>query len=111
MPTGAKTFSEAIRMAVEVFHTLKGILNGKGYATSVGDEGGFAPNLKSNEEACEMIIEAIKKAGYEPGKDIAIALDPATSELYDPKTKNMYLNGQQKKSLLLNKWLNIGQNG
>lgn len=99
MPIGAKTFSEAIRMAVEVFHTLKGILNGKGYATSVGDEGGFAPNLKSNEEACEMIIEAIKKAGYEPGKDIAIALDPATSELYDPKTKKYVLKWSTKEEL------------
>ncbi|UPA12017.1 phosphopyruvate hydratase [Borrelia venezuelensis] len=99
MPIRAKTFSDAIRMSAEVFHTLKGILSKKGYATAVGDEGGFAPNLKSNEEACEVIIEAIQSAGYIPGTDIAIALDPATSELYDPKTKKYVLRWSTKEEL------------
>ncbi len=82
MPAGAETFKEALRMGAEVFHTLKGVLKGKGLNTSVGDEGGFAPNLKSNVEAIEVILEAIKKAGYEAGKDIWLALDPAASEFY-----------------------------
>ncbi|WP_025406434.1 phosphopyruvate hydratase [Borrelia hermsii] len=99
MPIGAKTFNDAIRMSAEVFHTLKGILSKRGYATSVGDEGGFAPNLKSNEEACEVIMEAIKSAGYTPGTDIAIALDPATSELYDPETKKYVLRWSTKEEL------------
>ncbi|UPA17834.1 phosphopyruvate hydratase [Borrelia puertoricensis] len=102
MPIGAKTFSDAIRMSAEVFHTLKSILSKKGYATAVGDEGGFAPNLKSNEEACEVIIEAIQSAGYTPGTDIAIALDPATSELYDPKTKKYVLRWSTKEELTSN---------
>jgi len=79
MPIGAPTFAEALRYGAETFHMLAKILAKKGYATSVGDEGGFAPNLKSNEEACEVIVEAIQAAGYRPGKDIAIALDPAAS--------------------------------
>jgi len=87
MPVGAKDFPNALRMGAEVFHTLKSVLAKKGYATSVGDEGGFAPLLKSNEEAVEVILEAIKKAGYEPGEDIAIALDPASSEMFNAKTK------------------------
>jgi len=87
MPIGAKDFPNALRMGAEVFHTLKKVLAGKGYATSVGDEGGFAPMLKSNEEALEVIMDAIKKAGYKAGKDIAIALDPAASEMYNAKTK------------------------
>ncbi len=82
MPVGATSFKEALRMGAEVFHNLKTILHSKGYATSVGDEGGFAPNLKSNEEAVEVILEAIKAAGYEAGKDISIALDPASSEFF-----------------------------
>ncbi|OHB44850.1 MAG: phosphopyruvate hydratase [Planctomycetes bacterium GWC2_49_10] len=82
MPVGAKTFSDALRMGTEVFHSLKKVLSSKGYATSVGDEGGFAPNLKSNVEAVELILEAIEKAGYKPGKDAMIALDPAASEFY-----------------------------
>ena len=89
MPLGAKCFSEALRMGAETFHTLKKVLAKKGYNTAVGDEGGFAPDLKSNEEACEVIIEAIEGAGYTPGKQIAIALDPASSELYD-KAKEGY---------------------
>ncbi|MHC4687633.1 MAG: phosphopyruvate hydratase, partial [Planctomycetota bacterium] len=87
MPIGAKDFPEALRMGAEVFHTLKAVLANKGYATSVGDEGGFAPMLKSNEEALEVIMDAIKKAGYKAGKEIAIALDPAASEMFDKKTK------------------------
>ena len=82
MPVGAPTFSEALRYGAEVFHNLKKVLKGKGLSTAVGDEGGFAPNLKSNEEAVETILEAIGNAGYEAGKDILIALDPASSEFY-----------------------------
>lgn len=87
MPVGAPKFSEALRMGAEVFHNLKSVLKKKGYNTAVGDEGGFAPNLKSNEEAIEVILEAIEKAGYKPGDEIAIALDPAASEFYDEKKK------------------------
>jgi enolase len=83
VPVGAGTFSEALRTGAEIFHTLKSVLKKKGYATSVGDEGGFAPNLKSNEEAIETIIEAIAQAGYEAGGDVLLALDPASSEFYD----------------------------
>jgi enolase len=82
MPIGAASFREALRMGSEVFHHLKKILHAKGHSTAVGDEGGFAPNLQSNEEAVEVILEAIKAAGYEAGKDIYIALDPASSEFY-----------------------------
>jgi enolase len=89
MPVGAPRFSEALRMGTEVFHTLKDVLKKRGYGTAVGDEGGFAPNLKSNVEAIEVILEAIEKAGYKPGKDIAIALDPATNEMY-LKDKKVY---------------------
>ena len=88
MPVGAKDFPQALQMGAEVFHTLKGVLSKKGYSTSVGDEGGFAPMLKTNEEALQVVMDAIKKAGYKPGKQIAIALDPASSEMYDPKTKS-----------------------
>lgn len=87
MPIGATNFPEALRMGAEVFHTLKGVLKKKGYNTSVGDEGGFAPSLKSNEEALEVILDAIKKAGYKAGKQIAIALDPASTEMWDDATK------------------------
>src|ERR1700678_1661436 len=80
-PFGAAKFSEALRMGVEVFHTLKGVLKKKGYSTSVGDEGGFAPSLKSSVEAVEVILEAIELAGFKPGEEIALALDPASSEL------------------------------
>ncbi|MCS7023940.1 MAG: phosphopyruvate hydratase [Bryobacteraceae bacterium] len=86
-PHGAATFSEALRMGAEVFHTLKGVLKKRGYSTAVGDEGGFAPNLKSNEEALEVVMEAIVKAGYKPGEQISLALDPAASEFYDPEKK------------------------
>jgi enolase len=87
MPKGAASFSEAIRMGAETFHALKGVLKEMKLSTAVGDEGGFAPNLKSNEQALEVIITAIKKAGYKPGKDIVIALDPASSEFYDAAKK------------------------
>jgi enolase len=98
MPAGAGSFKEALRMGAEIFHALKSVLKGKGYNTSVGDEGGFAPNLTSNEEALEVIMEAIVKAGYKPGKDVLLALDVASSELYDKK-KNVYTleNEKQKK--------------
>ncbi|NRV13348.1 enolase [Clostridium beijerinckii] len=82
MPSGATTFSEALRMCAEVYHTLKKILNDKGYSTGIGDEGGFAPNLKSNQEALDVIIEAIGKAGYKAGEEIFIAIDAASSEYY-----------------------------
>ena len=88
MPIGAKSFDAALQMGAEVFHTLKSVLGKKGYATSVGDEGGFAPHLGSNEEALEVIMDAIKKAGYKPGKDVAIALDPAATEMFDSKAKS-----------------------
>jgi enolase len=83
VPAGAPSFAEALRWGAEVFHTLKGVLKKRGYSTSVGDEGGFAPSLKSNDEAIEAILEAINAAGYTPGEQIAIALDPASSEFYD----------------------------
>ncbi|MDR2813634.1 MAG: phosphopyruvate hydratase [Prevotellaceae bacterium] len=82
MPTGADSFAEALRMGAEVFHALKAVLKKQGYSTNVGDEGGFAPNLKSNEEGITVILEAIEKAGYKPGSDVFIALDPASSEYY-----------------------------
>jgi enolase len=83
MPVGANNFREALRMSAEIFHFLKGVLKKKGYSTSVGDEGGFAPNLKSNEEALQVIVEAIKGAGYKPGGEVFIALDPASSEFFE----------------------------
>jgi enolase len=86
VPVGAPTFREALRTGAEIFHSLKGVLKKKGYATSVGDEGGFAPNLKSNEEAVETILEAIASAGYKAGDDCLLALDPAASEFYDGKS-------------------------
>ena len=95
MPAGAPSFAEALRMGVETFHTLKGVLKKAGHLTSVGDEGGFAPNLRSNEEAMESLLEAITKAGYAPGKDIFIALDVAASELYDAN-KKMYVLAAEK---------------
>jgi enolase len=87
MPLGASSFREALRWGVEVFHNLKAVLKKNGYSTAVGDEGGFAPNLKSNEEALERVLEAITAAGYNPGEQIAIALDPAASEFYDRAAK------------------------
>ena len=87
MPVGAESFKEGLRMGVETFHALKGVLKKAGYSTSVGDEGGFAPNLQSNEEALKLIVKAIRKAGYKPGSQIAIAIDAAASEFYDKKKK------------------------
>ena len=98
MPVGAPNFAEALRYGAETFHALKKILASKGYATSVGDEGGFAPNLKSNEEACEVIVEAIETAGYKPGKDVSIALDPAASSFYEDGIYNLAKSGQGKKT-------------
>ncbi|RMG38014.1 MAG: phosphopyruvate hydratase, partial [Methanobacteriota archaeon] len=96
MPVNAPSFREAIRMGAEVFHSLKKVLNSKGYNTAVGDEGGFAPDLKSNEEAVEVILEAIEKAGYKPGEDIYIALDPASSEFYNAEKKVYELKSENK---------------
>ena len=97
MPVGALSFSEALRWGVETFHTLKGVLKKKGYNTAVGDEGGFAPSLKSNTEAIDLVLEAITKAGYKPGAQIAIALDPAASDFYD-KDKKKYVFKKSDKS-------------
>jgi enolase len=98
MPIGAPTFSEALRWGAEIFHTLKNILHEKKYVTSVGDEGGFAPNLKSNEEAVELIVAAIERAGYKPGKDVAIALDPASSSFFENGAYVLSKSGQGKKN-------------
>eukprot|EP00389_Voromonas_pontica_P000867 GDKH01001287.1.p1 GENE.GDKH01001287.1~~GDKH01001287.1.p1 ORF type:complete len:284 (-),score=45.66 GDKH01001287.1:67-918(-) len=87
MPVGASSFSEGLKMGVEIFHHLKEVLKAKGYSTNVGDEGGFAPNLKSNEEAIETVLKAIEKAGYKPGDDVYIAMDAASSEFYNAKEK------------------------
>jgi len=97
MPYGAEKFSEALRWGAEIFHTLKGVLKKRGYSTSVGDEGGFAPNLKSNVEALEVVLEAIALAGYTPGEQVGIALDPAASEFYDAK-KGKYVFKKSDKS-------------
>ncbi|NMM65264.1 phosphopyruvate hydratase [Clostridium sp. P21] len=94
MPVGAPCFSEALRMSAEVYHSLKSLLKSKGYDTGVGDEGGFAPNLKSNEEAIQVIVEAIQKAGYTPGKEMFIALDPASSEIYENGKYNLAGEGK-----------------
>ena len=95
-PVGASKFSEALRMGAETFHTLKSVLKKRGYSTAVGDEGGFAPNLRSNEEALEVLMEAIDQAGYRAGEEIAIALDPATSEFYDTSTKKYVFKKSDK---------------
>ena len=97
VPYGAPCFAEALRMGAEVFHNLKSVLKKKGYSTAVGDEGGFAPNLKSNDEALEVILEAISKAGYKPGVDIGLALDPAASEFFDAD-KGKYIFKKSDKS-------------
>ncbi|MBQ8151234.1 MAG: phosphopyruvate hydratase [Firmicutes bacterium] len=94
MPVGAETFREALRMGAEVFHNLKSVLKGKGLNTAVGDEGGFAPNLATNEEAIQVIIEAIEKAGYKPGEDVKIAMDVAASEFYDAEENVYKLTGE-----------------
>jgi enolase len=109
-PLGAPTFAEALRTGAEVFHTLKGVLKKKGYNTAVGDEGGFAPNLKTNVEAIEVILEAITKAGYKPGEQVYIALDPAASEFYDT-TKKKYVfhksdNSEKSSEEMVKYWEN-----
>ncbi|MCI0493914.1 phosphopyruvate hydratase [candidate division KSB1 bacterium] len=96
MPAGAANFAEALRMGAETFHALKSVLKAKGYNTSVGDEGGFAPNLNSNEEALQVIMEAIEKAGYKAGEQIFIALDPASSEFFNKETKKYELKSEGK---------------
>jgi enolase len=99
MPVKAATFSESLRMGTEVFHNLKKVLHDKGFSTNVGDEGGFAPNIKSNEEAIEIVLTAIEKAGFKPGSDIFIAMDAATSEFYDSKTKTYTFKKSDGKKL------------
>ena len=99
MPIGAPYFSESLRMGVEIFHNLKIVLKDKGYSTNVGDEGGFAPNIKSNEEAIEMVLTAIEKAGYTPGEDVMIALDAAATEFYDEKNKVYHFKKSDGKKL------------
>ncbi|MBN1420710.1 MAG: phosphopyruvate hydratase [Planctomycetes bacterium] len=98
MPVGAPSFAEALRYGAETFHALKRILKRRDYATAVGDEGGFAPDLKSNDEACEVIMEAIREAGYEPAKDVAIALDPAASSFFEAGAYDLSRSGQGRKS-------------
>src|SRR5690554_1868313 len=99
MPIGAPNFTEAVRWGTEVFHHLKAVLQKRGLNTSVGDEGGFAPNLSSNEEALKVILEAIKNAGYQPGKDIYLALDVAASEFYNKETQKYVLAGENTSEL------------
>jgi enolase len=111
VPLGAPNFTEALRYGAETFHALKKILRSKGYVTNVGDEGGFAPNLQSNEEACELIVEAIEKAGYRPGVEISIALDAAASSFSEKNSYNLAKSGQGQKSreemiALYIKWCN-----
>lgn len=96
MPVGASSFSEALRMGVEVFHTLKNLLRERGFSTAIGDEGGFAPDLRSNEEAVQVVLEAIEMANYRAGEDLYIALDPAASELFDPKKGRYVLRSEGK---------------
>jgi enolase len=96
VPYGAECFGDALRWGSEVFHILKGVLKKRGYSTSVGDEGGFAPNLKSNQEAIEVVLEAISQAGYQPGDQIGIALDPAASEFYDADKKKYVFKKSDK---------------
>ena len=103
MPVGAESFREALRMGAEVFHNLKKVLKGRGLNTAVGDEGGFAPDLSTNEEAIQAIMEAVEKAGYEPGKDVKIALDVAASEFYDQERDIYDLTGE-KVSEARRKW-------
>lgn len=114
MPMGASSFHEAIRMGSEIFHNLQKVLKSQGYSTNVGDEGGFAPNLKSNEEAIEVILEAIEKAGYRPGEDVFIALDPASSEYFIPEENVYHLHKSSGEKLtpaeMVDYWKNWGKN-
>lgn len=106
-PHGASSFADAIRMGAEVFHNLKAVLKSRGYSTAVGDEGGFAPSLKSNEEAVEVILEAITKAGYKPGEDVSICLDPAASEFYDTEKKKYVFKKSDKRELTSEQMIEI----
>ena len=109
MPVKAERFSDSLRMGTEVFHSLKEVLKKAGHSTNVGDEGGFAPNLSSNEEAIEYVLKAIEKAGYKPGEDIHIALDPASSEFYNEKEKHYFLESVNEKLSsddMVNYWIN-----
>lgn len=99
VPVGAATFSEGLRWGVEIFHALKTVLKDKGYSTNVGDEGGFAPNIQSNEEAIETVLKAIEKAGYKPGQQVAIAMDAANSELYNEKDKKYHFHKSDGKKM------------
>ncbi len=109
MPVKAETFSHGLRMGVEIFHHLKGVLKSSGYSTNVGDEGGFAPNIQSNEEAIEVVLKAIEKAGYKPGHDVFIAMDAASSEMYNPETGLYTFHKSDNKSMtgeeLVNYWV------
>jgi len=102
MPVGAESFSEALRWGTEIFHNLKTVLKNGGYSTNVGDEGGFAPNLKSNEEGMEVVLQAIEKAGYKAGEEVMIALDPAASEFYDTETKTYHFKKSSGEKLTSN---------
>ncbi len=107
---GAETFAEALRMGAEVFHNLKAVLKKQGYSTNVGDEGGFAPNLKSNEEAVKVILEAIEKAGYRPGEDVFLALDPASSEYYLAEEKVYHLHKSTGEKLTATQMVDFWKN-
>ena len=110
MPIGASSFSEGLRWGVEIFHTLKTVLKDKGYSTNVGDEGGFAPDIQSNEEGIETVLKAIEKAGFKPGEQVAIAMDPAVSEMYDAKKKKYVFHKSTGKEMdseeLIEYWVN-----
>ena len=110
MPIGASSFSEALRWGVEIFHTLKSVLKKKGYSTNVGDEGGFAPNIQSNEEAIETVLDAIEKAGYKAGTDVAIAMDPAVSEMYNADKKVYHFHKSDGKELSSEKMVEFWEN-
>ena len=107
MPIGASSFSEALRRGVEIFHSLKSVLKKKGYSTNVGDEGGFAPNIQSNEEAIETVLKAIEKAGYKAGTDVAIAMDPAVSEMYNTEKKVYHFHKSDGKELAREKMVDF----
>jgi len=108
MPVGAKSFPEALQMGCEIYHTLKGVLKSKGLATGVGDEGGFAPNLAKNEDAVELILEAIKKAGYKAGTDVSIALDPASTEMWVKSSKEYkFFKSDPKKKVKSDKMIDL----
>jgi len=110
MPIGASSFSEALRWGVEIFHSLKSVLKKNGYSTNVGDEGGFAPNIQSNEEAIETVLKAIEKAGYKAGTDVSIAMDPAVSEMYNTEKQVYHFHKSDGKELSREKMVDFWQN-